>query len=57
MKELTKIKLKEAEDICDAENRSTEYMIEFMQEYAKVSFDCVMNYIEQTWHSKEASDE
>lgn len=45
MKESTKLKLKEAEEICIKEGRSLEYMIEFMQSYAKVSHDCVMNYL------------
>ena len=48
MKEATKNKLKEAESICDEEDRSTEYMIQYMQDYAKVSFECVMNYLRQT---------
>ena len=45
MRSVTKTKLKEAMDICDQEDRSTEYMIQYMQDYAKVSHDCVMNYL------------
>jgi hypothetical protein len=52
MKEITIQKLKEAQDICDKEEQSTEYMIRFMQDYAKVSFDCIMKYINKTWKEK-----
>lgn len=38
--------LSQAKEICDKEDRSTEYMIQFMQDYAKVSFDCVIEYLE-----------
>ena len=49
MKKSTMDKLKQAQDICDDEDRSTEYMIEFMKHYAGVNHDCVMNYIRKTW--------
>jgi hypothetical protein len=52
MKESTKQLLKEAEEICNAEDRSIEYMIEFMQDYANVDLECVMNYIRRP-HKKE----
>ena len=45
MKEKTKIKLQVALETCDNEERSTEYTIQFMMDFAKVSFDCVMNYL------------
>jgi hypothetical protein len=48
MKDSTRLKLKEAEEICIKEGRSLEYMIEFMPQYAKVSHDCVMNYLYET---------
>lgn len=47
MKSTTRELLKEAKDICDSEDRSTAYMIQFMQDYAKVSFDCVMSYLQK----------
>ena len=37
--------LYEAQQICDEEDRSTEYMIAFMQDYADCSFDQVMDYL------------
>ena len=52
MKESTKQLLKEAEEICNVEDRSTEYMIQFMQDHASVDFECVMSYIRQTWKEK-----
>ena len=54
MKESTKQLLKEAEEICNAEDRSTEYMIQFMQDHANVDFECVMSYIRQTWKEKKS---
>lgn len=47
MKQETKDKLKIAMDICDTEDRSTEYMIQFMQDFAGVSFDCVISFLEK----------
>ena len=52
MKQITKEKLQQARDICDEEDRSTEYMIQFMQDHANVDFECVMSYIRQTWKEK-----
>lgn len=37
--------LREAQEICDEEDRSTEYMIQFMQDYAGCSFDQVIAYL------------
>ena len=45
MKSATKIKLKEAMDICDRDRKSTEYMIQYMQDFAGVDHDCVMDYL------------
>lgn len=52
MKKETEEKLRESEQICNDEDRSTEYMIQFMQDYANVSHDCVMNYIRKNWTQK-----
>lgn len=45
MKEVTKLKLQEAQKYCDDEDKSTAFMIEYMKDYAKVDYDCVMNYL------------
>lgn len=42
-----RILLEEAEEICDEEERSTEYMIEFMQEYTDCTLDEVIMYIKR----------
>ena len=48
MKELTKNKLLAAWQYCDDEDKSTEFMIQFMMDNAKVDMDCVVNFIEKT---------
>ena len=48
MKKTTKIKLLEAWQYCDVNDKSTEFMIQYMQDVAKVDFDCVINFIENT---------
>jgi hypothetical protein len=40
-------KLQEAYDICDVEDRSIEYTIEYMQDYADVDFDVVIKWLEK----------
>ncbi len=45
MKVATKNKLIEAEEYCNREGKSTEFMIQYMQDYAGVSFDCVMAWL------------
>ena len=51
MKESTKIKLQEAQDYCDEHDKSTEYMLQYMQDYAGVNLDCVIAFL-----SKKADD-
>ena len=50
MKETTKQKLQEAQIFCDENDKSTEFMIQYMQDFAGVNFDCVINFLEN--HSK-----
>lgn len=52
MKMATRLKIKEAEKICEKEGRSLEYMIQFMQDYAGVSHECVMNYLSRSEEEK-----
>jgi hypothetical protein len=51
MKTKTKQLLKEAWMYCDEEDKSTEFMLEYMQDYANVDLDCVINFIAKyiTW--------
>lgn len=39
--------LRIAQEICDEEERSTEYMIAFMQDFAECSFDEVMEFLKE----------
>lgn len=48
MKELTRNKLLAAWQYCDDEDKSTEFMIQFMMDNTKVDMDCVVNFIEKT---------
>lgn len=45
MKKETKAKLLEAYKICENEDRSTEYTIQFMMDFANVDHDSVMSYL------------
>lgn len=45
MNESTKAKLQSARDYCNANDKSTEFMIQYMQDVAHVNFDCVMRYL------------
>lgn len=47
MKQVTKDKLKEAKEYCDENDKSTEFMLQYMQDFANVDLDCVMNYLER----------
>ena len=45
MKQATRDKLAEAWAICKHDGKSLEYTIQFMQDYAGVGHDCVMNWL------------
>ena len=55
MKTETKAKLEIAKQYCDDNDKSTEFMIQYMQDIAGVDFDCVMNYLRKK--SKEYNNE
>lgn len=42
MSEQTKTKLLEAKQFCDDNDKSTEFMLQYMQDYAGVDLDCVL---------------
>ena len=48
MKAETKEKLFEAWAYCDEHDKSTEFMLQYMQDYAGVDIDCVVNFITKT---------
>jgi hypothetical protein len=63
MKNATKDKLFEAWAYCDEEDKSTEFMLQYMQDSAKVNLDTVLKFIETTsdsdrraWYKKQLTD-
>ena len=46
MKQRTKELLKEAQAYCDGNDKSTEFMLQYMQDVANVDLDCVLNYLQ-----------
>jgi len=46
MKNITRTMLQDACNLCDEEDRSTEYMLQFMQDYAHVDLDCALNFLQ-----------
>lgn len=46
MKYATKLKLAAVHQLCDVEDRSTEYTIQVMQDIVKVDLDTVIKYFE-----------
>ena len=48
MKAITKAKLFEAWQYGDDGDKSTEFMLQYMQDYAGVDLDCVINFLEKT---------
>lgn len=52
MQHITKLKLAAVHQLCDAEEKSTEYMYELMQCTCKVDIDAVNNYMIKEDHNK-----
>jgi len=46
MKHITKLKLAAVHQLCDAEDRSTEYMLQLMQDRCNVDLECCLKYME-----------
>jgi len=47
MNEGTKLMLQIAQKYCDDNDKSTEFMIQYMQDFASVDFDTVMEFLEE----------
>lgn len=45
MKYITKLKLASIHQLCNHEDKSTEYMLQLMQDVCNVSLDTVINYM------------
>lgn len=61
MKETTREKLFEAWAYCDENDKSTEFMLQYMQDVAGVDLGCVINFISRTtdeqrkaWYDKQS---
>lgn len=48
MKHITKLKLAAVHQICDLEDKSTEYMLQLMQDSCKVDLDTCIFYMQLT---------
>ena len=48
MKAETKSKLLAAWQYCDENDKSTEFMLQYMQDAANVDLDCVVNFLQNT---------
>ncbi len=46
MKYITKLKLAAVHQLCDTEDKSTEYMLQMMQDTCKVGLDTCIQYME-----------
>ena len=53
MKHITKLKLAAVHQYADAMDKSTEWMLHFMQDSCNVDLDCVMNYLELSEKEKD----
>ncbi len=45
MQYITKLKLAAIHQLCDQEDKSTEFMLQLMQDVCKVDLDCVLSYM------------
>ena len=45
MNKIEEILLEEAKIYCDINDKSTEFMLQYMQDMANVDLDCVINYL------------
>jgi len=48
MKAVTKQKLLTAWQYCDDNDKSTEFMLQYMQDFAGVDLDCVISFMQKT---------
>jgi hypothetical protein len=48
MKATTRELLRQAQIFCDENDKSTEFMLQYMQDVAKVDLDCVIKYLQSS---------
>jgi hypothetical protein len=51
MSEKTTTKLLEAKQFCDDNDKSTEFMLQYMQDHAGVDLDCVLDFLMKSQQS------
>ena len=56
MKNETKQKLLDAIEYCNKNDKSTEFMIQYMMDMVGVDHDCVMNFLYKTKDKKESKN-
>jgi hypothetical protein len=56
MKPQTQAKLEDAMAYCDTNDKSTEFMIQYMMDSANVSHECVMNFLFKNRDKQENED-
>jgi len=47
MKKETEEKLRQARQYCNDEDKSTEFMLQYMQDFAGADLDCVLKYLQR----------
>jgi hypothetical protein len=52
MKYITKLKLAAVHQLCDAEDKSTEYTLQLMQDTCDVDLDCCLSYLKLSEEEK-----
>lgn len=48
----TKDLLTEAYNYCDENDKSTEFMLQYMQDFANVDLDTVLDFIDNLWNKR-----
>ena len=56
VKKETEIKLEDAKEYCDRYDKSTPFMIQYMQDMAGVTHECVINYLMKCAKKKNEND-
>ena len=52
MKAKTKMLLEEAQKYCDDNDKSTAFMLQYMQDFAGVDLDCVISFLSKQHENK-----
>lgn len=52
MTKKTKDLLTEAYNYCDENDKSTEFMLQYMQDFANVDLDTVLDFIDNLWNKR-----